>query len=70
MYCRTTQLLTGICLQLGPDSCLAAEQKQQEFFERRIRPLLIEEYIHEQIVTNPGRTDRDFDPDNQLYKYP
>jgi len=51
MYRRAAHLLTGIWLLLGLGGGLAAEQHQQgtvaelEFFERRIRPLLIENCI-------------------------
>jgi hypothetical protein len=31
---------------------------------------LIEEYIYQQVVSNPGLQDSDFDPDNPLYKFP
>jgi hypothetical protein len=33
-------------------------------------PPLLERYVYQQIVRNPGLTDLDFDPDNPAYNYP
>lgn len=33
-------------------------------------PPLLERYVYQQIVRNPGLTDADFDPDNPAYSYP
>lgn len=33
-------------------------------------PVLLESYIYQQILPNPGLTDADFDPDNRAYNFP